>query len=142
MKALILLSFLFLAPLSALSSDCYDACFAEAGMYYGISPDLLKAIAKVESNFDASAVNKNKNGSFDYGIMQINSSWYKTLGHELWMRLGDPCTNIMTGAWILKDCIDRCGYTWEAVGCYNARSKDKRRIYAWKVYKAIAASAK
>lgn len=127
----------FVAPLPLLADSCYDACFSQAGRQYGISPELLKAIAKVESGFNPTAINRNSNGSYDYGIMQINSSWYGKLGHELWMSLGDPCTNITTGAWILKDCIIRHGYTWEAVGCYNANSKAKRRSYAWKVYGAV-----
>ena len=60
-------------------------CFEEAGKKYGISPQLLWAIAKTESNFNPTAVNYNKNGSFDYGLMQINSAWYKGLGRERWM---------------------------------------------------------
>ncbi|OPY60382.1 MAG: Transglycosylase SLT domain protein [Syntrophorhabdaceae bacterium PtaU1.Bin034] len=54
-------------------------CFDEAGERYRISPQLLWAIAKTESNFSATAVNHNNNGSFDYGVMQINSSWYREL---------------------------------------------------------------
>jgi soluble lytic murein transglycosylase-like protein len=136
--SLILAAFYLSAtPLPAWSEACYDECFIEAGRQYNISPDLLKAIAKVESNFKADAINKNSNGSFDYGIMQINSSWYRKLGHDLWISLGDPCTNIKTGAWILKDNINRVGYTWDAVGYYNASSKSKRNAYAWKIYDAI-----
>ncbi len=135
---LIICLFVFAVPVTVLSGECYyENCFIEAGNQYNLSPDLLKAIAKVESSFVPNAINRNKNGSYDYGIMQINSAWYKKLGHELWMSLGDPCVNIKTGAWILRDCVDRYGYTWEAVGCYNASSKNKRRIYAWKVYDAI-----
>jgi len=104
---------------------------------YGINPDLLWAIAKVESNFNHGAVSYNKNGSYDYGIMQINSSWYRHLGHDRWMALADPCYSIYVGAWILKQCINKHGYTWEAVGCYNASSKHKRNKYAWVVYKTL-----
>lgn len=104
---------------------------------YGVSPMLLYAIAKVESNFNPKAINRNTNGSYDYGVMQINSSHYKTLGHEKWMSLSDPCTNVKVGAWVLAQCIKKYGNTWEAVGCYNAMSKEKRKNYAWKVYQAI-----
>lgn len=123
--------------LSTQSVSASDYCFEEAGREYNISPVLLYAIASVESGFNPKAINKNGNGTYDYGIMQINSSWYKKLGHETWMSLGDPCTNIKTGAMILKDCIDRKGHTWEAVGCYNAASKSKRSTYANKIYREI-----
>jgi len=112
-------------------------CFKEAGAIYRVSPQLLWAIAKVESSFNPSAVNRNANGSYDYGLMQINSSWMKVLGEELWAFLGDPCLNVKVGAWILAQCMKRHGQTWEAVGCYNATSPDKRAKYAWKIYSSL-----
>lgn len=113
-------------------------CFEEAGLMYNISPTLLWAITKVESNFNPQAINWNKNGSYDYGAMQINSEWANTIGPERWASLGDACQNVKTGAWILAKCIEAHGYNWEAVGYYNARSKDKRRAYAEKVQKAVS----
>jgi soluble lytic murein transglycosylase-like protein len=117
-------------------------CFEEAGQRYGLSPRLLWAIAKTESCFNPSAVHYNKDGSFDYGLMQVNSSWYSTLGHERWMRLGDACYNVQVGAWILSRCVQRYGYTWKAVGCYNAFSKEKRAVYANRVYRVLEEAAR
>lgn len=111
-----------------------DFCFEKAGEAYGIHPLILRAIAKVESNFNPQAVNWNRNGTYDFGVMQINSSWASTLGYDQWARLGDPCENTMTGAKILKGCMEKYGYSWEAVGCYNSRTPDKRDRYARKVF--------
>ncbi len=111
----------------------YSFCFEEAGAYYGIHPDILRAIASVESSMNPYAVNFNKDGSFDYGLMQINSRWYNVLGHERWIKLADPCFNVKVGAWILAGCIKRFGYTWQAVGCYNAADRAKRVSYVRKV---------
>jgi conjugal transfer pilus assembly protein TraD len=44
------------------------------------------------------------------------------------MRLGDPCTNVRTGAWILAQCVRRYGYNWKAVGCYHSNTPG-RRVY-------------
>jgi len=104
---------------------------------YGISPQLLWSIAKVESNFDPGAINRNHNGTYDFGIMQINSSWYPALGRAIWNQLGNPCMNVHVGAWVLAQCIQKHGNTWEAIGCYNASSKTKRVRYAVKVYDAL-----
>jgi len=112
-------------------------CFDEAGSFYNVSPRILRAIARVESGFKPDAFNRNSNGTYDYGLMQINSSWARVLGEKLWSSLGDPCTNVKVGAWILSDCIRRYGYTWEAVGSYNAETKHKRVKYAKKVYQAL-----
>ena len=95
-------------------------CFKQAGQTYGISPQLIEAIAYQESAFDPVAINHNRNGSFDYGVMQINSWWFETLGKKRWQALSDPCFNVMVGTWILRDCIDRYGYTWDCLSCYRS----------------------
>lgn len=112
-------------------------CFDEAGAQYRINPQILRAIAKVESNYNPRAINWNRNGTYDFGVMQINSSWGYTLGREWWSTLGDPCTNIKAGAMILSACMEKYGYTWEAIGCYNSQTPDKRDRYAMTVYKQL-----
>jgi soluble lytic murein transglycosylase-like protein len=116
---------------------CHAFCFNEAGKEFGVSPALLWAIAKVESGFDPTAMHENTNGSFDYGVMQINSGWYNTLGYDRWKKLNDACFNVRCGAWILGQCVKKHGYSWEAVGCYNAVSPIKRAQYANKIYREL-----
>lgn len=123
----------------SLSTAVYAFCFDEAGKQYGINPVLLKSIARTESNFNPKAINKNQNGSIDIGLMQINSFWVKSLGLDADRLISNPCYNTMTGAKILKQCIDRHGYTWEAVGCYNATSKPKKVRYSWKIFNNLKA---
>jgi len=114
-------------------------CYDEAGSRYGISPFLLRAIAKGESSFNPTAINVNANGSYDYGLMQINSSWEPTLRRVgiAWEQLADPCTNVMVGAWVLSQCIRDYGYTWSAVGCYNSRTPSKRDRYASRIARIV-----
>jgi len=112
-----------------------DLCFDEAGAQYAINPQILRAIAKVESNYNPRAVNWNRNGTYDFGVMQINSSWGYALGKEWWSTLGDPCTNIKAGARILASCMKTYGYTWEAVGCYNSQTPEKQNKYALLVFR-------
>jgi soluble lytic murein transglycosylase-like protein len=115
------------------------ACFEEAGSRYQVPSVLLKAISRVESSGNPLALNRNKDGSFDIGHMQINSRWLPKLSHFgispdlLW----DPCTNTYVGAWILAQSVQRLGYTWTAVGAYNAGSPEKRDRYARKVSAAL-----
>ncbi|MRR08097.1 MAG: transglycosylase [Deltaproteobacteria bacterium] len=123
--------------LAALPASVWGFCFQEAGEDYGIAPEILFNIAKVESGFNPAVVNKNRNGTYDYGLMQINSSWAKTLGPERWKALTDPCTSVRTGAWILSQCISRYGYTWQGIGCYNSRTPELNRKYARKIFKSM-----
>lgn len=123
-------------------SQALPFCFDDAGRTYGISPALLRGIARVESGMKPDAINRNRNGSTDLGLMQVNTFWLKTLGTTSRELLTAPCYNVMAGAWILKGCLDRHGETWEAVGCYNASSHDKRVNYSWKVYRELMKDAK
>ncbi|GAB4415803.1 MAG: hypothetical protein OHK0032_11940 [Thermodesulfovibrionales bacterium] len=117
-------------------------CFDEAGGAFGINPFLLRGIARVESNLNPAAINRNTNGSVDIGLMQVNSSWVSSMGFDAVRLRSDPCYNVMSGAKILKLCIDRHGYTWEAVGCYNAVSRNKRVNYSWRVFDMLKAQGK
>ncbi len=121
------------------SGTVHAFCFEEAGTAYGISPRLLWSISKGESNFDPAAVNYNRNGSYDFGLMQINSSWAPTLRKMgiPWTALADPCMNVKVGAWVLAQCISDYGYTWSAVGCYNSRTPSKRDRYAVRIARIL-----
>lgn len=117
--------FVALTALLLGTSTASASCWEAAGARYGVHPRLLAAIAKVESDFNPSAVNDthaSRTGSVDLGLMQINSSWLPVLArHGITReRLFDPCTSITVGAWILADLFARYGVTWEAIGAYNA----------------------
>jgi soluble lytic murein transglycosylase-like protein len=116
-----------------------NACWQDAAEQYEVNPYLLFAIAKTESNLKTNALNRNKDGSYDIGLMQINSRWlpilrkYGVREEQLW----DACTNIQVGAWVLAQNMRRMGNSWDAVGAYNAKDPAKRLRYALKVYKNI-----
>lgn len=135
-----LTTLMLLLGIFAVSINSADAfCYEDAGNRYGISPNLLYAISKGESSFNPLAINYNTNGSYDYGLMQINSSWEPTLRKIgiPWETLADPCTNVMVGAWVLSQCIRDYGYTWPAVGCYNSRTPSKRDRYAARIARIV-----
>lgn len=100
----------------------WNDCFRNAGTYYGIAPELLIAIAHVESRFDPSAQHLNPHGSWDIGLMQINSRWLPVLQANGLApeSLYEPCTSIWVGAWVLAGNFVFYGYDWQAVGAYNA----------------------
>ena len=122
-------------------------CWNAASESYGIPVDVIKAVAKTESGFNADALNVNKDGSHDIGVMQINSVWLPALAkHGIDEEaLKDPCTNVKVGAWILANNAKRLGWNWNAIGAYNvgcaklsAEECDRRRSkYAWKIHAAL-----
>jgi soluble lytic murein transglycosylase-like protein len=131
-----------------------EACWEQAGRAYGVDPWLLYGIAVVESSLNPRAANLRhlaRTGSYDIGLMQINSRNLPSLAamgvapDHLW----DACTSIYVGARILREKFDRYGVSWEAVGAYNASCtrlrgaacRKARMDYAWKVYRAIQRAA-
>jgi soluble lytic murein transglycosylase-like protein len=127
-------------PLQAAQPSAYiDQCLQQAAQFHRVAYPLLRAIAEQESGFSSAVSNVNKDGSVDYGLMQINSGWLPEL--KAWgitkQALFDPCVNANIGAWILSKNFQRLGVNWTAVGAYNAASKAKRTKYAWAVYQRL-----
>ncbi|RJF96853.1 invasion protein [Noviherbaspirillum cavernae] len=135
MRRTLLILIAFLGPFSSHAHACWESAAAR----YGVNPYMLYAIAKTESSLNPAAINRNKNGSYDIGLMQINSSWFATLRkHGIdEQQLYDPCTSIHVGAWILAQNMRRMGNSWDAVGAYNSSKPDIRLKYALKVYRNI-----
>ncbi len=137
-KTMLRLSFvIFVFSLILCPVHAHAFCFEEAGKAHNISHDLLEAIASVESGLNAKAVHINGNGTADLGLIQINSAWIDPMRLNREELISNPCYNVKAGAGILRQCIDTHGYTWEAVGCYNAKSRDKRVGYSWKIYREL-----
>lgn len=113
------------------------ACWKQAEARYGVPVSLLYAIAKQESGLRSNAIGKNSNGTYDLGLMQINTSWLPKLakyGIDAKTLILDPCVNLMTGAWVLANNFKDMGYNWRAVGAYNARAEHRRIRYANSVW--------
>ncbi|HCT3794104.1 lytic transglycosylase domain-containing protein [Escherichia coli] len=125
-----------------------SACFNEAGTMFRIEPNLIKAIALVESNLKKDSIGKNRDKknnikSFDYGLMQINQMHIPMLKKRGIIKderdlLDNPCLNIKIGTEILYKHFSRCGMTWQCLGTYNAGfamdNQKKRLQYAQKIY--------
>lgn len=128
-----------LAVSSMAMQACRADCFDSAAHYQKVDPMILRGIATVESHDNPHAINRNKNGTVDYGMMQINSIHLKEL-KKYGVHRADlmvACKNIYTGAWILRRKINIHGNNWVAVGAYHSETPSERRQYAKKVEIAV-----
>ena len=97
------------------SSGSLDKVFEEASERYGVPLNLLKAVAKAESGFQADAVSS----CGAQGIMQLMPSTARSLGVE---DAFDPEQNVMGGAKYLSGLLDRYKDPKLALAAYNAGS--------------------
>lgn len=117
-------------------------CFKMAGRDYHIEPYLLRTISFRESSWRPDAMNVVSNESYAVGMMQIHSQNFSHLaqyGITPSNIYRDPCMNIYTGAYYLAITFKRWGYSWRAVGAYNAGFREteeqerKRQKYAQEI---------
>jgi cell wall-associated NlpC family hydrolase len=90
----------------------YADLFAQAGSKHGVSPALLAAVAKTESNFNSSAVSP----AGAQGLMQFMPATAAGLG----VNAADPASAIDGAARYLRSLTDRFGSTDLALAAYNA----------------------
>lgn len=149
--SLLLIGLLSLVPLFSSAQTIYTqqnanavSCWDTAARYQGLDPWLLYAVGYTESTHNEKIISRpNRNGTYDIGLMQINSSWLPELRkHGITQeKLLEGCTSIYVGAWILSKSIKRYGYSWEAIAAYNVGSVDTPRRrelglrYAQRVYR-------
>jgi hypothetical protein len=95
----------------------HSTCFRVAALEYGLPESLLLAVARGESDFEATA----RSRANAHGVMQI--LWPDTAKHLGINRLSDlyePCTNIDAGARYLKELLARYnGNVHLALAAYN-----------------------
>lgn len=93
------------------------ALIASIAIEFSIPEGFLQAIALTENaQLDATAINKNKNGTKDLGLMQLNSCWYTDKNWD------DAETNIRAACnhinMIIKE--GKCDTWWHVAVLYNA----------------------
>jgi soluble lytic murein transglycosylase-like protein len=91
----------------------YDDLFERASHAYGLSPALIKAVVRTESNFKADAVSRK--GA--RGLMQLMPKTAAQLGVRDAFR---PSENVLAGTRYLRSMLDRYGDVRYALAAYNA----------------------
>lgn len=110
-----------LPPYGVVSAEATQ-CIVQAATRYDVPELLLHAIIRKEGG-RMGKYSKNKNGSYDFGLAQINTSWlehFAKYGITPTHLLNDTCVNISASAYILKYNWLRQGQDWfKAMVAYN-----------------------
>lgn len=125
----------------------YVACMALVAQIYSLPPRVLPSIQRVEGGLPGAVV-LNRNGSEDYGVMQINSVWLPTLARYTRLDLATvrerliarPCFNIAAAGLILRTHLNQAeGDLMQAVGNYHSRTPIHHSSYRMRVIRAARA---
>jgi soluble lytic murein transglycosylase-like protein len=113
------------------------SCINQAAEIFSVPAMMIISVMKIENGRNGDAI-KNKNGTYDLGVLQVNNRWLKQLkpyGITQKKLQFDPCVNVEVGTWILaKHMAKKEG--WKGVGNYhsftpmhNARYRQKVKIF-------------
>lgn len=116
-------------------------CVAHIAVTYDVSASLIEAVAMIESRgVNPGKVGPNKNGTYDLGIMQINTYWLNRNNLAAVLRYGideqqllnNDCTNVAVGAWILKqNLLANDDNVRAALSAYNTGKPDSKTGLAY-----------
>lgn len=110
-------------------------CINLAAMQYHVPAVIIVSVLKTENGRVGDA-RINKNGTIDYGPMQINSIWLSTLGkygYSAYDLQYNPCLNVAAGTWILAQGIAENKSIWQGIGNYHSHSFFENLSYQYKV---------
>ncbi len=110
-------------------------CINNAAITYHVPAKLIISILQIERGQSGKII-KNKNGTYDIGIMSVNSLWLPELKkHGVFEQdiLFNSCNNIMIGTWILSKKIARRDDLLVGIGDYNSHYPPFNQKYSSKV---------
>jgi len=119
----------------------YLSCMALVAQIYALPPRVLPSIHKVEGGAPG-VVRTNRNGTEDYGVMQINSIWLPALSRYTGLEqsqvrahlVARPCFNIAAAGLILRTYLDASGGdVMRAVGNYHSHTPLLHQSYRARV---------
>lgn len=111
-------------PASLIEWPATAQCVVSASHRYQIPPEGLLSILMTEGGRPGLS-KSNTNGSYDLGVMQVNTIWLRPgsplFGYVTAESLkNDLCVNIHAAAWILASNMRKVGNIWNAVGRYHS----------------------
>jgi hypothetical protein len=118
-------------------NDVPIECINKAAVEYHVPATLIISVLKAE-NGRVGTASLNKNGTYDYGPMQINTVWLREIEKYGFTREAiqyNPCANVAVGAWILSREIANGQTLWQGVGNYHSHTLDKNVRYSHKIAK-------
>lgn len=124
----------------------YLACMALVAQIYSLPPRVLPSIQAVEGGA-VGVAHRNRDGTEDLGIMQINTLWVPTLARYSHITVAEarerllarPCYNIAAAGLVMRTYLDETrGDLMRAVGNYHSHTPMLNQDYQTKVLRSAS----
>jgi soluble lytic murein transglycosylase-like protein len=114
-------------------------CLGQSAAFHGVNADILHAIILVESDGRPLVVNRNRNGTLDIGMAQINSIHLPELARYgiKQEHLFDECIAAFVAGWHYARQVRHLGNTWQAIGAYHSRTPHLNEAYQRRVMRRL-----
>ena len=113
-------------------------CINRAAVTYHVPATIILSIIKKENGKNGDAI-RNKNGTFDYGVMQINSIWLPKIlayGYTQKDLQFNACKNVAVGTWIISQNMGNKDLLWKSIANYHSRTLSHNTPYQKSIYQA------
>jgi soluble lytic murein transglycosylase-like protein len=117
-------------------NDVSISCINHAAIIYHVPATIILSVMKKEGGRNGAA-SVNKNGTIDYGVMQINSIWLAKIvpyGYTKEDLQFNACKNITVATWIIAQGLAQGKSSWSGVANYHSRTKIYNEKYSKSIY--------
>ena len=117
-------------------NDVSVDCINRAAIAYHVPVPIILSVMKQEGGKNGQAI-RNKNGTIDYGILQINSIWLPKIAAYGYTKEDiqyNACKNMLVGVWIIAQNMASNPSVWKAIANYHSRTPVYNHRYQKKIY--------
>lgn len=111
-------------------------CINHAAIVYHVPATVILSVMKKENGKNGDAI-LNKNGTHDYGVMQINSIWLSKVSRYGYTKNDlqfNACKNVEVGTWIIAKNIGSAKTLWTGVANYHSQTPIYNLPYKSSIY--------
>ncbi len=102
----------------------FDSLFEKYAKIYNINKDFIKKVAILESGLNENKItNLSIHNDTWVGLFQLSSKYHKISNNI------DSDTNTNIAVKLMRDCVDKKGYTIEMINCFNKSYTDEDKKF-------------
>jgi soluble lytic murein transglycosylase-like protein len=122
--------------LPVMINDVPVSCINHVAIVYHVPASVILSVMKAENGKNGDAI-KNKNGTIDYGVMQINSIWLPKISAYGYTKNDlqyNACKNVAVGAWLISRNMAEGKAVWRSIANYHSHTPVHNKIYRDSLY--------